>query len=279
VTLARRLWRSPALRFLALGAALFAIESIARSRLRTERPLTVSRATVHALRDELRASLRREPTRAELTARLGAWADDERLYREAVDRRVWEGDPVLRQRLVERAAWILRGEAPTAEPTPQDLARTLARHPDRYLVPSRVSFTQVFVSRAAHPSDAPAVMVSLADRIARGDDPASLGDAPPFGREALARNDASLASEYGSAFAEALRELPVGAWSPPIETRFGLHRVRITARTPPSTLTVPQAGARLVADWREDQREALDRSVRDRLRARLPLRLEGGDDP
>lgn len=279
MTLARRLWRSPALRFLALGAALFGLESIARSRLPTERPLTVSRATVHALRDELRASLRREPTRAELTARLEGWADDERLYREAVARRVWEGDPVLRQRLVERAAWILRGEAPTAEPTPQELAATLARHPDRYLVPSRVSFTQVFVSRSAHPSDAPAVLGSLADRIALGDDPASLGDPAPFGREALARNDASLASEYGSAFAEALRDLPLGAWSPPIETRFGLHRVRITARTPPGTLSVPQAGARLVADWREDQREALDRGVRDRLRARLPLRLEGGDDP
>ncbi len=279
MTLARRLWRSPALRFLALGAALFGLESIARSAHPPERSLTVSRATVHALRDELRASLRREPTRDELTARLGAWADDERLYREALARRVWEGDPVLRQRLVERAAWILRGETPTAEPTADELARTLARHPDRYLVPSRVSFTQVFVSLAAHPSDAPAVMRSLSDRIARGDDPSSLGDPAPFGREATARNEAGLASDYGSAFAEALRDLPVGAWSPPIETRFGLHRVRITARTPPTTLTIAQAGPRLVADWREDQREALDRSVHDRLRARLPLRLEGGDDP
>jgi hypothetical protein len=278
VTLARRLWRSPALRFLALGAALFGLESIARSAHPPERSLTVSRATVRALRDELRASLRREPTRDELRARLGAWADDERLYREALARRVWEGDPVLRQRLVERAAWILRGEAPTAEPTADELARTLARHPDRYLVPSRVSFTQVFVSFAAHPTDAPAVMRSLSDRIDRRDEPSSLGDPAPFGREATARNEASLASDYGSAFAEALRDLPVGAWSPPIETRFGLHRVRITARTPPTTLTVAQAGARLVADWREDQREALDRSVRDRLRARLPLRLEG-DDP
>ena len=144
--------------------------------------------------------------------------------------------------------------------------------PERYLVPARVSFTQVFVSLAGHPSDAPAVMASLSERIDRGDDPSSLGDAPPFGREAIARNEASLAAEYGSAFAEALRELPLGAWSPPIETRFGVHRVRITARVAPTTLTVAQAGARLVADWRDDQRETLDRSVRDRLRARLPLR-------
>lgn len=273
MTLARRLWRSPALRFLALGAALFGIESLSRS---TPKPsLTASRATAFALRDELRASLHREPSAAELRARLESWADDERLYREALDRRVWEGDPVLRQRLVERAAWVLRQETAAPDPTPDELARTLARHPERYLVPARVSFTQVFVSLAGHPSDAPTVMASLSERIALGDDPSSLGDAPPFGREAIARNDASLASEYGSAFAEALRELPVGQWSPPIETRFGLHRVRITARTPPTTLTVAQAGLRLVADWRDDQREALDRSVRDRLRARLPLRLEG----
>ena len=279
MTLARRLWRSPALRFLALGAALYGLESIARSHAPPERSLTASRATVRALRDELRASLGREPTRAELTGRLEGWADDERLYREAVARRAWEGDPVLRQRLVERAAWILRGEAPTAEPTAQELARTLALHPDRYLVPPRVSFTQVFVSLAAHPTDAPAVMASLSDRIARGADPASLGEAPPFGREATALNEASLASDYGSAFAEALRDLSPGAWSPPIETRYGLHRVKVTARTPTATLTVAQAGDRLVADWREDQREALDRAVRDRLRARLPLRIEGGDAP
>lgn len=276
MTVARRLWRSPALRFLALGAALFTIESIVQARRSPEPAIAVSPDAVSALRSELRDRLHREPTAEELTARLEGHADDERLYREAVARRVWESDPVLRQRLVERAAWVLRGEAATVEPTADDLARTLARHPDRYLVPARLSFTQVFVSRVGRSPDAPAVIGSLADRIARGDDPASLGDAPPFGREAIARNEASLAAEYGSAFAEALRDLPVGVWSPPLETRFGVHRVRVTGRTSPTTLTVAQAGARLVADWRDDQREALDRSVRDRLRARHPLRLEGG---
>ena len=152
MTVARRLWRSPALRFLALGAALFGLEAIVHARRSPEHFLTAPRATVRALRDELREQLHRDPTAPEFTARLEGWADDERLYREAVTRRVWEGDPVLRQRLVERARWSLRGEAATAPPTAEELARTLARHPDRYAVPARVSFTQVFVSRARHPA-------------------------------------------------------------------------------------------------------------------------------
>jgi hypothetical protein len=278
VTVARRLWRSPALRFLALGAALFGLESLAQARRSPERAITVPRATLRALRAELRDQLHRDPTPAERRARLEAWADDERLYREALDRRVWEGDPVLRQRLVERARWVLRGEA-APEPTPAELAATLARHPERYAVPARVSFTQVFVSRALHPADAPAVMAALAEPIARGDDPSALGDPAPFGRETILRNAASLAAEYGGPFADALRDLPVGAWSPPIETRFGVHRVRVTTRTAPGALTVAQAGARLVADWRDDQREALDARARRALRARRPLRLEAGEPP
>lgn len=279
MTLAPRLWRSPALRFLALGAALFTLESLVQARRAPEGAIAVPRATARALRDELRGRLRREPTPAELRDSLERHADDERLYREAVARRVWEGDPVLRQRLVERMAWILRGEPTAAEPTAEDLARTLARHPDRYLVPARVSLTQVFVSRGLHPLDAPAVMASLGDALARGADPSLLGDPPPFGREALARNAASLAAEYGAPFADALRDLPVGVWSPPLETRFGLHRVKLTARLPPTTLTVAQAGERLVADWRDDRREALDHAARARLRARHPLRLEGPGAP
>ncbi len=270
---ARRLWRSPALRFLALGAALYALES--RSHRTPDRAVVVSRATVAALRTELTARLHRPPTRAELAAAVDLSLDDERLYREAIERRVWEGDPVLRQRLVERAAWTLRGEAPTTPPTPADLARTLARHPERYAIPSTVSFTQVFVSRAVHPADGPAVMASLA----LGDHPDALGDAPPFGREVTDRNDTSLAAEYGDGFVEALRSLPVGAWSPPIETRFGWHRVRLTRRLPAATLTVVQAGARLVADWRDDQRAEAEEAARQRLRRERPLRYEPGAAP
>jgi hypothetical protein len=275
VTLARRLWRSPALRFLALGAALYGLEALARRP--APRALTAPRAAVSALRDELRASLHRDPSPAELAARAESWADDERLYREAVARRVWESDPVLRQRLVERARWVLRGDDPARPPTPGELARTLARHPERYAVPARAAFTQVFVSRALHPADADAVMAALAPALARGDDPASLGDPPPFERAAAPRNDATVAAEYGAAFADAVRALPAGRWSAPIATRFGLHRVRVTARLPAATLTPAQAGARLVADWRDDLRADLDAAARDRLRARYPLRLEGGD--
>lgn len=43
MTVARRLWRSPALRFLALGAALFGIESLSRSN--PQPSLTASRAS------------------------------------------------------------------------------------------------------------------------------------------------------------------------------------------------------------------------------------------
>lgn len=279
MTFLARLWRSPALRFLTLGIALHAVETLARSRRPPERPVVLSRAAVDELRAALSARLHRPPTRAELAADAERSADDERLYREAVAGRVWEGDPVLRQRLVERAAWSLRGEPSPAPPTGAELARTLARHPERYAVPPRVSYTQVFVSRAAHRDDLLAVMASLDAALRRGDDPAGLGDPPPLGREAVARNDASLAAEYGDAFVEALRALPVGAWSPPVETRFGVHRVRVTQRFPAGVLTVGQAGSRLVADWRDAQREAADEALRRRLRQRYPLRYAPGAAP
>jgi hypothetical protein len=277
VNVARRLWRSPALRFLALGAALYVIES--RSHRPPDRAVVVSRSAVATLRAELTARLHRPPTRAELSAAVDRSADDERLYREAIERRAWEGDPVLRQRLVERAAWTLRGEAPTAPPTPADLARTLARHPERYAIAPRWSFTQVFVSRAAHPVDGPAVLASLDAALARGDRPDALGDAPPLGREVTDRHATGLAAEYGERFAEVVGSLPEGAWSPPIETRFGWHRVRVTRRLPAATLTVAQAGARLVADWRDDQRADAEEAARQRLRRERPLRYEPGAAP
>jgi len=44
VIVARRLWRSPALRFLALGAALSGLESLAQARRSPERAITLPRA-------------------------------------------------------------------------------------------------------------------------------------------------------------------------------------------------------------------------------------------
>ncbi len=270
-----RPWHSPALRFLVLGAGLWALQQAAQARHRAP---VVLEAPTDSLRAELRAELHRSPTDAELRARAEVWADHERLFREAVAHRVWESDPVLRQRLEERAAWALRDPVGDAPPTEADLARTLARHPERYQGAPRTSFEQVFVARALHPDDAPGTLAAVDAALVRGDDPAHLGDAPPFGRSAVASTGNALATTYGQPFADAISGLAVGAWSPPVETPFGWHRVRVTQRFAGQPLTAAQLGARLVADWRDDQRSDLDVRLRDRLRARYPLRLRGVSD-
>jgi hypothetical protein len=85
------------------------------------------------------------------------------------------------------------------------------------------------------------VLVGLEEAVgaAPPDAPPPLGDAFPRSRDLHATRD-DLAATYGADFADAVAKLPVGAWSGPIESRFGWHLVRVVERGPGRPATLPE---------------------------------------
>ena len=103
------------------------------------------------------------------------------------------------------------------------------------------------------------------------------GDPFLFPRDLPSRSDRELAKTFGPDFAAPLRELPVGRWSGPVPSAYGLHLVWVHERSPavPSDLDAVRGELR-EALFHERGARAL-REYQQVLRERHPVTVERAD--
>jgi hypothetical protein len=279
----RRFLRDPLLHFLVAGAALFALYAWIGSDT-GERPdrIVVSEQRVESLAATFARTWMRPPTEDELRGLVDDYVIEEILYRKALALGLDRDDLIVRRRMRQKMEF-LTAELDAAEPTEEELAAFLREHPDRFALPARLSFTQVYVDPERSETAPETRAAALLQRL-RGDglgavDPASLGDAtllPPVLEEVTARE---VADRFGVAFSEALLAAPVGAWHGPVESAFGLHLVRVQARVPSRASALDQVreevARELAAEHRARTQERFVRSLREGYEIELPAALAG----
>ncbi len=259
--------REPLLHFAVLGLALFALWGAVGG---GDDPLIVSAATVQRLRTDAERRLGHPPDDAELQAVIDAHVDDELLYREGLALGLDRADPVVRRRVVQKMRFLHEDLRPIPEPTAADLA-ALALDA---AVPAQVAFEHVQLRVDGR--DAAAVDAEVADvlaQLAAGADPASLGEPSVLGRSFTARALPVIERDFGSGFAAALADAPVGRWVR-ADSPYGAHVVRVIGREEgrPARPDEVQAGA--VDAWKRARRRQNAIDALAALRARADVRVE-----
>lgn len=278
----RRWWKEPLVHFVLLGGLLFAVHAAVGGERGPEgrAPIVVSTGFVEGLAAD-RARRTGAAPDAEVTEGLvREFVREEALVREARRRGLDRGDPIVRRRLVQKMEFLLEGTVRVPEPTDAELRRHLERHPDAFGRSPRVGFTHVFFSRDRRDDpegEARRALRELQDanptpeRVPERGDPFLLGaDQPP-------RPVQRLGNTFGRAFADAIAELPEGAWRGPIESAQGWHLVRVTERTPGGVPPFDQVRDRVRAAVLKERREDAYQEALDALLARYPVERTEGD--
>lgn len=275
--LLRRLAREPMIHFVLIGALLFAIDrwrnppgaSIADELdARTERATIVISSRAQArLSEHFREREGREPTTEETRALLDQHVDDEVKYREALALGLERGDPVIRRRLIQRLEFLAEDLARTPDPDDDTLRRYMREHGQRYQTPERVTGEHVFL-RTDNETRIPQVRQALLAGVA----PATLGDPFVQPRAFALASQTRLAATLGDEFAARAMALPVGIWSQAIESSYGLHLVRISARAPAGLPDLAEIRPAVLDHFRERARQSATRRILADMRARYRVR-------
>ncbi len=215
-----------------------------------------------------------DPTPEEREKLLQRWIDDEVLYREALALGLDRDDVIVRRRLVQKMGFLLEGSAPVPAPTDADLAAFFAANAQRWARPDRVSIEHVFASYGTPGVEAEDRVTAWIPELAAGRSPASFGDPFMRGRVMTRASEDQLAGGFGADFAKAVIALPEGVWSGPIASSYGVHAVRVTERVPGSVPSLDEVRDAVEKDWRDEQREALDRQAVETLRRQWSVRIE-----
>jgi parvulin-like peptidyl-prolyl isomerase len=91
--------------------------------------------------------------------------------------------------------------------------------------------------------------------------------------EAAAPQD--IANAFGDEFAAAIEDAPVGQWSGPLPSGFGVHLVKVDGREAGTAPTLAEIRPLVQREWEAENRKSVEKALLDKLRARYDVRVEG----
>ncbi|WP_019447340.1 peptidyl-prolyl cis-trans isomerase [Cupriavidus sp. BIS7] len=271
--------REPLLHFLLIGTGLFAVwHFVAGGDAGPTRDIVVSTSQVEALATNFQKTWSRPPTAQELRGLVDDYVTDEVYYREAIAMGIDRDDQVIRRRLRQKMEFMSDSVADAAEPTDAQLEAFLREHASKFTAPERLTFEQVFVSierrGGAAPNEAARILTSL--RAGRGPaDPRELGDPTLLPTHLQSASAQEIAYMFGGAFAAQVAAAPVGSWSGPVKSTFGLHLVRVDQREPGRLPPLAEIRPVVLREWQATQGTKAREAFLAQLRSKYRVSIEG----
>ena len=275
--------REPLAHFVLLGAGLFAWSALwGQPGTRNER-IVVTEAHVSRLIEIFGRTWQRPPTERELQGLVDEHIKEEILYREALAIGLDRDDTIIRRRLRQKMEFLYEDLAAQYDPADEELEAYLAEHVERFRIEGPLSFAHVYISIDRRGDKAIDDAKTLLARLNR--DPEASGDVASLGDRLLLPSNyesttpSEIAKMFGRAFAERVSGLPVGEWSGPVESGYGLHLVLVSERSEDRMPELAEVREAVTRDWRVREREQtndeLFRQLREKYRVVVEFPFEG----
>ena len=263
----RKFLRDPLFHFLLAGGILFLISGLSVDEP-SEQRIVIDAAQVRQLSKTAAVMRGQDLDRDELEALIEPVIRDEVYYREALALGLDEDDDSVRTRLIEKMRYLTEDLADPEPASDSELREFFDSNPDLFRIPEMITFDQVFFSPGQRGDELSADVSEALELLRAGDDRDGLGDNTPLrDRFENAPRD-QVAVLFGEAMADALYTMSAGEWQGPYESDFGLHLVRLIARTEarqPGFEDVEQTVRDLYArSLREERNQAAYREMRGR---------------
>ena len=276
-----RVLREPLVHFLLGGAALFLLYgAVTGDRGARSDRIVIGEERVASLAATFQRTWLRPPTPAELDRLVQDFVDEEILYREALELGLDRDDLVVRRRLRQKMEFLHLDLVETPAGTDEELAVFLSANADRFREPARLDFRQVFVNPEEGDGDVQQRAEQLLRRLRAGDSgDAVAGDRTLLAGSMRAASPRDVAAAFGTGFAEDLFALTGDAWQGPVASSFGLHLVRIEARTPGRPPPLAEIRDQVEREFAAERREQTNQHFLETLRGRYEVEIASPAPP
>jgi hypothetical protein len=267
-----KLVREPLVHFVLIGAAVFGLYALIGGEEPRDKIL-VTEGRMQQLAEVFTKTWQRPPTTEELRGLVESYVKEEIYYREALELGLDRDDTLIRRRmqqklefLTEPAEELLRADDTTLE---------AYRHANKaaFRVEPRVAFEQVLFKPRKSALERSKRALETLQAAEPGDIPSGVGDPTLLPQSTSLSPLGVIAQSFGAAFAANLSDLREHEWAGPIESPYGLHLVRVTARVEGHDPDLAEIRDAVEQKWRDAKRDAFQKQAYDALRAKYDVVL------
>jgi peptidyl-prolyl cis-trans isomerase C len=214
-------------------------------------------------------------TRDQLQALVDQKVAEEVLFREGLALGLDRSDEIIKRRIAQKMDFLAADVAAMQEPDKAELVEWFSRNSDRFALPPRASFRQLYFSPdkrgAAARDDAVAALAAIAGKSADAPEVAALAD--PFILRSYYRNSTpdQMLKEFGPAFAGELFKLDPGGWRGPIQSGYGWHLVWIDSMAAGRVPAFEEVEADVRPAWLDARYQEVKRSALEEMRSRYTV--------
>ena len=274
----KKLLHEPLVHFLLLGLLVFAgFRFTSRNEAGEPGKIVVTQAQVESLVTGFTRTWQRPPTNLELEGLIREYIREEVCTREALALGLDKDDSVIRRRLRQKLEFISDSVASQADPTEEQLQQYLQAHANSFRGERQFTFSQVYLDPQKHGENLSRdINQLLAQLRLAGSRPdlSKLGDSLLLEQSFEAVSVGEVSKQFGEKFAANLVELPVGEWSGPIESGYGLHLVIVTNRKDGSLPALADVRETVKRDWVNAQRSETNEKFYQALLKRYTVTIE-----
>jgi hypothetical protein len=256
-----RLIREPLVHFFGLALLIFAAYGLLNQHAFSSKPrIEVDSARIEQITGLFQRTWKRPPTPDELKNLVADYVNGEIYYREAKRMGLDSDDAVVRQRMRLKMDMMVDVAVDQLQPTDKELADYLAAHADAFRTEPSLAFEQVFLRPDLHPGTLDTDAARLLDQLQKGQvtDVSAAGDATQLPEATPMTLASRIARDFGDDFAAALASLPVGTWSGPVTSGYGLHLVKVTDRKDGAVPPLAEVRDAVAREWKNDRRKELE---------------------
>ncbi len=270
----KKLLKEPLAHFFMLGLLLFVLYAVVNNDSgRSAEEIVIDQARMSGLIVNFEKTWQRPPTAEEQQSLVDAWVREEVLYREGIAIGFDIGDPVIRRRVAQKMSFVADGVVPDS-PEEAELESWLAANVEDYMVPAFFTLQQVYIDPQRHAGDLDAFVSSIRTSLDEDADAKSLGDSTLLPAALMSSSSVELTRVFGSDFAAALAETPVGDWQGPIRSGYGLHFVKIAEHIATREPQLEEVRAAVERDLLSEQSQKINEAFYAALLERYTVRIE-----
>jgi len=270
--------REPLIHFLIIGAALFFLYGLQNEGFDDQnKRIVFTKADINRLVFRWEKTRQRPPTQIELNGMIEQQIREQVMYREALAMGLDKNDSIVRKRLAQKVEFISADLAEQVEPTEKDLTNHLVAHPDKFTVPGRIDFVQIYFNLNKRGEstelDATRLLAEL-NKYESKIDIMLAGDPSMIGQQHEQVSEYEVERLFGKDCAIKVFSLPVGSWQGPVSSGYGLHLLRVSKKTLAVQPELTAVRNKVRMEWMNQQRQVIDKAFYKSLRQRYEIVID-----